>query len=690
MTLADPSSAELVAGRTNVNTGKSYDTIGRRLDAEHADVTAQLADISINVKQFEHLKEPIGATGDYDWAPAIQAAIDFLYSQNSSSNQGGTVLIPAGTFYVIGKAQTIKLRSNVSIRGIGKSSVIKIHESTGDWGTLFSARDEVMHDIEISNLMLDCNESNIVTKTEQWGTSNRVFLNLGEGYNFNVNNIHFITNGVWCIRAKARNSTFHDLKFDFTSANLPGEFDVSTLWCGGSTNNIYNNTFNVMDSSVFRPATAMEIQGHYTYIYNNRVFDYTSALIFTNSTSYENKYDVISTLGAIKSSIYNNIFSVCHTGIDLWGMYKEGGNGSFYKVTIHDNDIRINNEDDFGLSSRCGIKTHKANQFSDNPVDRQQNCNFDGLEIFDNRIEFAERKPLRTIYNSDTGIKIDNIVAMINTVIKGNTIKNAGGHGIYWASSLLLKKDESGNWIDDPSSNDNFHEFNLIESNVFEECLIPIKFGRHVRDTTIINNIFRQKSYYENYSDNMVETVINYATTNPENVRFRIKDNKIETVSSLKPFYPQFKSKSANILDYDDNTVLDDLAKMQFEYPNVKYQIVPYGYYLKLLNGNVTSPRSLIWTTRGDLKTFIGGDVIIKDIIDSNVLLVNDSTNIYPLQTLSLDSNFNSTYAIVSAVVGNYVICINNVALKSGVDKSYLNTFILKYFNNLATITTAL
>ena len=45
MTLADPSSAEIVAARTNANTGESYDTIGRRLDAEHANVTTQLADI---------------------------------------------------------------------------------------------------------------------------------------------------------------------------------------------------------------------------------------------------------------------------------------------------------------------------------------------------------------------------------------------------------------------------------------------------------------------------------------------------------------------------------------------------------------------------------------------------------------------------------------------------------------------
>lgn len=46
MTLDDPSSAELVAARTNVNTGESYGTIGRRLDAEYADVTAQLAETS--------------------------------------------------------------------------------------------------------------------------------------------------------------------------------------------------------------------------------------------------------------------------------------------------------------------------------------------------------------------------------------------------------------------------------------------------------------------------------------------------------------------------------------------------------------------------------------------------------------------------------------------------------------------
>lgn len=44
MTLADPSSAEIVAARTNANTGESYDTIGRRLDAEHANVTTQLAE----------------------------------------------------------------------------------------------------------------------------------------------------------------------------------------------------------------------------------------------------------------------------------------------------------------------------------------------------------------------------------------------------------------------------------------------------------------------------------------------------------------------------------------------------------------------------------------------------------------------------------------------------------------------
>ncbi|MRA71919.1 hypothetical protein GH890_10115 [Bacillus thuringiensis] len=680
MTNENPSISELVDYRTSGITGETFVTAGKRADA----VDAKLADtmnflteltVSITNKKF-------GANSSLsDNTKAIQTAIDYVKARG-----GGKVFVPAETFYVKGKAQTICLWSKVSLFGNGKESVIKIHASTGDWGSLFYTPQEAMADIEISNLTLDCNEDNIVTKTEQWGTTNRVLLNLGEGYRYKIHDVNFVTNGVWGIRAKARDSEFYNLRFQFTSKNLPSSFDVSTLWCGGSNNDFYKNTINVIDSSVFRPATAMEIQGHYNFIHTNRVFNYYAGLIFTNSTSYENKWDVIETLGAIKTQVFNNIFSVKHTGIDLWGMYKEGGNGTFYKVSIHDNDIRIDNVEEFGKSSRCGIKTHMANQFSDNPVDRKQNCNFDGLEIYDNRIEFALRKPFRTIYNSDTGIKLENIVSMNNTMIRDNTIKNCGGHGIYWSSSLLLMQDVNGNWIEDPRSNDNFHQFSLIDRNTFDECLIPIRFGRNVRDVTITNNIFRQKSFYENYMDNMMETIVVHSTTYPENVRFRIKGNSIETVSSLKPFYPLFKSNAANVLAFDKNSVLDDLPKMQHEYPNVKYQIVPHTYYLKLMNGNIVTPSSTVWATRGDLKTFVNGDVKIKSIIDTNVLVVNDSTNIYPLQTLLLDSNFNSTYAIVLAVVGNYVICINNVALKDGVSSGYLDTFVLKYFNNLVTV----
>src|SRR5690625_635207 len=77
-----PSDAEIVAGRTNTKTGKNYSTLGKRLDDEykethrkidsnHDDVTAQLADIAINVKTF-------GAKGDgvTDDTAAIQNAIN--------------------------------------------------------------------------------------------------------------------------------------------------------------------------------------------------------------------------------------------------------------------------------------------------------------------------------------------------------------------------------------------------------------------------------------------------------------------------------------------------------------------------------------------------------------------------------------------------------------------------------------
>ncbi|MCO7125623.1 hypothetical protein NIE88_07545 [Sporolactobacillus shoreicorticis] len=45
MTIDDPSSAEIVAARTNTKTGDSHSTIGERIDADYSLIAAQLAPI---------------------------------------------------------------------------------------------------------------------------------------------------------------------------------------------------------------------------------------------------------------------------------------------------------------------------------------------------------------------------------------------------------------------------------------------------------------------------------------------------------------------------------------------------------------------------------------------------------------------------------------------------------------------
>lgn len=90
-----------IAGNTDIDEvidarrpegGESYPTLRKRLDDEHKEVTAQLAqtvlDIeqrSINIKKFEYLVD------EGDWSVAIQKALDSLVN-------GGTLYFPHGTY----------------------------------------------------------------------------------------------------------------------------------------------------------------------------------------------------------------------------------------------------------------------------------------------------------------------------------------------------------------------------------------------------------------------------------------------------------------------------------------------------------------------------------------------------------------------------------------------------------------
>ena len=105
---AGSSNAEIVAGRTSVVTGQTFDTMGHRadgVDAQLADNTADLTNLGYNIRWNESM------VVDNDWTVAIQTAID--------NNE--IVLIPAGTF----NHTTLYLKHNTRLIGQGDVSILK-------------------------------------------------------------------------------------------------------------------------------------------------------------------------------------------------------------------------------------------------------------------------------------------------------------------------------------------------------------------------------------------------------------------------------------------------------------------------------------------------------------------------------------------------------------------------------------
>ncbi|RST57686.1 hypothetical protein D5F11_021745 [Siminovitchia terrae] len=114
MTLDDPSSAELVAARTNTVTGETLTTIGRRLDEEYEKFSSEITNISgvTGKTPYDYLSLVSGlGTPDEDWTLAIQTLID----------TGRLHRLPPGRYRV---TEELKMRQNrSSLEGAGNTLV---------------------------------------------------------------------------------------------------------------------------------------------------------------------------------------------------------------------------------------------------------------------------------------------------------------------------------------------------------------------------------------------------------------------------------------------------------------------------------------------------------------------------------------------------------------------------------------
>lgn len=647
------SSVEAAQARVDAG-GNSFTTLKDRLDSSDE----QLADIAISIMKFDQLKVAIGTTGIYDYAPVIQAAIDHVASLG-----GGTVLIPKGTFYVVGKAKTIYLSSNVNIKGSGKNvSIIKIHESTGDWGQLLRSRTEAMHDIEISDLTLDCNIDNLVGFPDRWGDNNRVLLYLGEGLRFNIHDVKLISNGVWAIRGKISYSTIRNVEVEYDVSTYTGEkFDVSCFWLGGEENFVTNNSMKVTNNSTFIPPTGIECQGHRSHYSGNTIIGFSVGFIFTSCTSYENIYHVIEELGSNNTKIYNNIITCRDGGVIIWPMNVP--EGSIIKnLTISDNTIDIIKG---GSATRSvGIGMRLGNPFSATNSDKDMTAPLHDCKIFNNIIKFDTRRVNTSPSAGDHAFRFECDVEIDGLDIQGNTVVKAGGMGVWLSENEM--RDPSTNEV---INNEWIKNVNII-GNTFKEVKLGVRVARNVSNVIIENNVFEQKSLYSTFADNMVIAIQSENSVYINNMNYKIKNNHFLGDSKWRPFYPRFHQSSAILAFYPPSRGMDlELTGIEVveEKPSGLGTFINNSMHVRMLDGTKKKTTFGIGGTVGALKTSSGSSVQVTAGIDTEKLTVNDSTNLYPHMHLILDNTkFNTDIVIILAVIGNDVYFAQNVGLKSG------------------------
>lgn len=482
------------------------DDNGNSVSSKLKELNSQLAD---NAKRLDTLEVPItnfgASTSLTDNISAIQQTINYVDSLG-----GGTVLIPDGTFYVkpkSGKANNIILKSNITIKGVSRNtSIIKIHKTTGDWGELFSypTPAAVMYNIKFADLTFDCNINNIVGVPTMWD-KHRMWINGGYTYNYLIQNVHFICNGVWAMHGNVMNSRFINNEIEYNTTNVPATWwDVSAVWWGGKNNDISNNIIWSSGNCGFVPETAIEFQGHNFHVHDNKCLGYANGIL---PTPYTDTTSGVITLdpGGRGIKVYNNSIEVASKGVFIWPMNLT--KGYLENLSVYNNTIVITDDVQGAPDPRAGItfklKTPKWAQKT--PVKN--------IRIYDNYIEYKTRTVSTNLYSGDAGIKFYANVDLTGLEIKNNTIVNCGANGI-----ALHMDTGSTNWI---------HQV-FITGNRFKDVLMPIRLGRNLSEVICKNNLFTQFTTYGGTSD-MTYCIYKATNTYPRNVNYVISGNEIMT-----------------------------------------------------------------------------------------------------------------------------------------------------------------
>lgn len=284
-------------------------------------ITLMLHGQSFSTKKFNILNYGADPNGVKSSTIAIQKAINAAYSIG-----GGEVIIPRGTYLLTGTKgafkSIIEMKSNVTISGEGKESILKVGNNIFDFN-VFSALDtSYIYRLEyvcFQDFSVDCNGANNILKGKR-NLSKNAAIHIRRGSNIKILNVHIYNN------AGNQSICIGNNTFPFTVQNV----EIANCSFTNVGKNVKNNNLQTDHSAIY-------IQGDRCVIRNNRFFNkvykddataieahVSNSIVKNNySNNYATGLNIVATVTNMENVIFtDNIFENVDRGI-LFYLFKD-------------------------------------------------------------------------------------------------------------------------------------------------------------------------------------------------------------------------------------------------------------------------------------------------------------------------------------------------------------------------------
>lgn len=463
------SSVEAAQARVDAD-GKSYVTLKKRLDEKEQEVTAQLAQMVINVKKF-------GAVGNgvNDDSQAIRSAMQVLRER-----KGGVLYFPIGTYLVSGNdtlAPNPQVNfylnfSNLKIEGESKhGSIIKVADGQLKESLFGNYNVEGLKNIEATNITFDLNGQNNKQLEGSRASKAALFTYFIDDYHIhncvflNAPGEHVVYSGMSLSDENAKNIHIHDNVFLNTADSIEGNvyaIDHSAIFTTGKNIRIYNNDF--INENYSYKATAIECDASNAEIFGNYIKRYQFPFIVASDAGQfvGGNYSGTKKTTAHNVNIHDNTILDCFENINLYS-YNLGG---IKNINFHSNTIKL--VDDVNLRGTSYLfRCKNMNGFL-----------VEDISIYNN--DFSTNGDFTVKKGVSNGIDIDHVLGL---KVYNNTFKNIGGFGVRVGS------------VSNESLSENIR---IFDNDIIDVCgnsvdgfTAAFSFVRGMRNVVIKNNTIK-------------------------------------------------------------------------------------------------------------------------------------------------------------------------------------------------------